>query len=112
MILVFKVVPGGGIEPPWNCFRRILSPLRLPVPPSRLLSEHPRCTITSTVLPQACAASKTSVSLAQPRRGRKVTSTPLWLGSQGAESAQNANFPRAAPDIAPACHPALRRLSP
>src|SRR6202000_3166463 len=29
------MVPGGGIEPPWNCFRRILSPLRLPVPPSR-----------------------------------------------------------------------------
>jgi hypothetical protein len=20
------MVPGGGIEPPWNCFRRILSP--------------------------------------------------------------------------------------
>src|SRR5271165_6390041 len=32
-----SLVPGGGIEPPWNCFRRILSPLRLPVPPSRLL---------------------------------------------------------------------------
>jgi hypothetical protein len=30
------LVPGGGIEPP-RCFhRRILSPLRLPVPPSRL----------------------------------------------------------------------------
>ena len=25
VILVFKMVPGGGIEPPWNCFRRILS---------------------------------------------------------------------------------------
>jgi hypothetical protein len=25
--LVFKMVPGGGIEPPWNCFRRILSPI-------------------------------------------------------------------------------------
>ena len=40
VILVFKMVPGGGIEPPWNCFRRILSPLRLPVPPSRLVYLH------------------------------------------------------------------------
>ena len=32
------MVPGGGIEPPWSCLRRILSPLRLPVPPSRLVS--------------------------------------------------------------------------
>ncbi len=30
------VVPGEGIEPTWCCHRRILSPLRLPVPPSRL----------------------------------------------------------------------------
>jgi hypothetical protein len=30
------LVPGGGVEPPRGCPRRILSPLRLPVPPSRL----------------------------------------------------------------------------
>ena len=30
------LVPGGGVEPPRPCGRRILSPLRLPVPPSRL----------------------------------------------------------------------------
>src|SRR5579863_10107549 len=30
-----KMVPGGGIEPPRPEGRRILSPLRLPVPPSR-----------------------------------------------------------------------------
>ena len=30
------MVPGGGVEPPRGCPRRILSPLRLPVPPSRL----------------------------------------------------------------------------
>src|SRR5260221_7652877 len=30
------VVPGGGIEPPWCCHRGILSPVRLPIPPSRL----------------------------------------------------------------------------
>ena len=29
------MVPGGGVEPPRPCGRRILSPLRLPVPPSR-----------------------------------------------------------------------------
>ena len=29
------LVPGGGIEPPRAEARRILSPLRLPVPPSR-----------------------------------------------------------------------------
>jgi hypothetical protein len=29
------LVPGGGVEPPRAEARRILSPLRLPVPPSR-----------------------------------------------------------------------------
>jgi hypothetical protein len=33
------MVPGGGIEPPRAEARRILSPLRLPVPPSRLFVE-------------------------------------------------------------------------
>jgi hypothetical protein len=32
----FGLVPGGGVEPPRPEGRRILSPLRLPVPPSRL----------------------------------------------------------------------------
>jgi hypothetical protein len=32
----FVLVPGGGVEPPRPEGRRILSPLRLPVPPSRL----------------------------------------------------------------------------
>ncbi len=36
------LVPGGGVEPPRGCPRRILSPLRLPVPPSRLNSQLPR----------------------------------------------------------------------
>ena len=30
-----KMVPGGGLEPPQCHHRRILSPLRLPIPPSR-----------------------------------------------------------------------------
>jgi hypothetical protein len=32
----WNLVPGGGVEPPRPEGRRILSPLRLPVPPSRL----------------------------------------------------------------------------
>ena len=35
----WTVVPGGGVEPPRAEARRILSPLRLPVPPSRLVAE-------------------------------------------------------------------------
>jgi hypothetical protein len=38
----FVVVPGGGVEPPRPEGRRILSPLRLPVPPSRLFEESNR----------------------------------------------------------------------
>ena len=34
-------MPGGGVEPPRGCPRRILSPLRLPVPPSRLKLQIP-----------------------------------------------------------------------
>ena len=30
------MVPGGGLEPPRSCDLRILSPLRLPIPPSGL----------------------------------------------------------------------------
>src|ERR1700722_17278422 len=37
----WALVPGGGVEPPRAEARRILSPLRLPVPPSRpSLSTH------------------------------------------------------------------------
>jgi hypothetical protein len=36
LFIDFALVPGGGVEPPRPEGRRILSPLRLPVPPSRL----------------------------------------------------------------------------
>jgi hypothetical protein len=36
---LWGLVPGGGVEPPRPEGRRILSPLRLPVPPSRLFVE-------------------------------------------------------------------------
>ena len=29
----YQLVPGTGIEPVWYRYRRILSPVRLPVPP-------------------------------------------------------------------------------
>jgi hypothetical protein len=38
------LVPGGGVEPPRAEARRILSPLRLPVPPSRLYFQVPDST--------------------------------------------------------------------
>jgi hypothetical protein len=41
------LVPGGGVEPPRPEGRRILSPLRLPVPPSRHFVE----VLTSTACP-------------------------------------------------------------
>ena len=40
----WTVVPGGGIEPPRAEARRILSPLRLPVPPSRRTKEYVKIT--------------------------------------------------------------------
>lgn len=40
---MMRLVPGKGLEPPWPEGRRILSPLRLPVPPSR-----PRFKLTQT----------------------------------------------------------------
>ena len=36
------LVPGGGLEPPQCYHRRILSPLRLPIPPSRLKEQEAR----------------------------------------------------------------------
>ncbi len=33
-LLIF-LVPEGGVEPPWDCSRGILSPVRLPISPLR-----------------------------------------------------------------------------
>ncbi len=39
----YYVVPGEGLEPSQYHYRRILSPLRLPIPPSRLrYARYPR----------------------------------------------------------------------
>jgi hypothetical protein len=56
------VVPGGGIEPPRAEARRILSPLRLPVPPSRL----------AVILPDASRLNPTVNSLGTRTSGRRT----------------------------------------
>ena len=35
----FQVVPVVGLEPTWSCPRRILNPLRLPIPSHRQVQE-------------------------------------------------------------------------
>src|SRR5665213_816231 len=45
ILCCLHLVPGGGVEPPRGCPRRILSPLRLPVPPSRRSSSLPQNTV-------------------------------------------------------------------
>jgi S-adenosylmethionine:tRNA ribosyltransferase-isomerase len=45
------LVPGGGIEPPWCHHRGILSPVRLPIPPSRLrIALSANCLGSATLL--------------------------------------------------------------
>ena len=47
-LFLYYLVPGGGVEPPRPCDRRILSPLRLPVPPSRRILILSACSLIST----------------------------------------------------------------
>src|ERR1700744_288650 len=46
-----SMVPGGGLEPPRPCGLRILSPLRLPIPPSGQCGAHPYLTTRSGRIP-------------------------------------------------------------
>ena len=58
--LFILLVPGGGVEPPRGCPRRILSPLRLPVPPSRLdepAAIHLRTSLQSSLKKQPLLSS-------------------------------------------------------
>jgi hypothetical protein len=50
------LVPGGGVEPPRPEGRRILSPLRLPVPPSRLEGGSNKVSIFSRPILQPITA--------------------------------------------------------
>src|SRR5208282_6040611 len=63
-----EVVPGGGVEPPRAEARRILSPLRLPVPPSRHFVEvtyYKYYTVLYPLPPEniGCATVKESVKV-------------------------------------------------
>ena len=69
------VVPGGEVESPRYCYRRILSPLRLPVPPSRPASPGRTATAScpTTVKPSLSrkpasphSASRTSRRIGDP----------------------------------------------
>src|ERR1039457_2669412 len=51
-----RLVPGGGVEPPRAEARRILSPLRLTVPPSRRETFKPFCLKEITPLSTATSA--------------------------------------------------------
>jgi hypothetical protein len=63
-------VPGGGVEPPRPEGRRILSPLRLPVPPSRLFVKVPYFTAYIVLYPLPpknieCVTVKESVKVSE-----------------------------------------------
>ena len=65
MLKLFRIlVPGGGVEPPRSEDRRILSPLRLPVPPSRLtyVYEHQLNRTIAEVCGEGSASRPSSVS--------------------------------------------------
>ena len=64
------LVPGGGIEPPRAEARRILSPLRLPVPPSRLYFEvlDSTANFASTSLPSQTGDSRARSPLPSHKR--------------------------------------------
>jgi hypothetical protein len=53
---LFGLVPGGGVEPPRPEGRRILSPLRLPVPPSRLEGGSNKVSIFGSLILQRITA--------------------------------------------------------
>jgi hypothetical protein len=117
--LLILLVPGGGVEPPRGCPRRILSPLRLPVPPSRPCidissgqSSRVKRHTSRTLAHNGQSQSRTAVG---PSQGSLLAISPVYsyrLVSARISPSRIVNSPRAAPDTAPACHPVLRRLSP
>ena len=60
------MVPGGGVEPPRGCPRRILSPLRLPVPPSRLIARPLQNGSSNRVSPHTSRIFTTPASRIRP----------------------------------------------
>ena len=84
--LFVLLVPGGGVEPPRGCPRRILSPLRLPVPPSRLGT----CAFSLTRRPTSphllCSLSRVA---AVKRVMALLFDILAWLRQQGQQSYQS-----------------------
>ncbi len=82
IIKLLILVPGGGVEPPRPCGRRILSPLRLPVPPSRLSNFH-----STKLLRRRCRSALLLASAKQSlekvwllRWLRRLSSRPVCIG--------------------------------
>jgi hypothetical protein len=70
------LVPGGGVEPPRAEARRILSPLRLPVPPSRLgLAEAS----TLEAIPQCKPDSASVMAISVSHSGSEAANCGLRL---------------------------------
>ena len=68
MLSIRNLVPGGGVEPPRSEDRRILSPLRLPVPPSRRRNKTCTPQVSHIVVGQSpCRSSIAGQSHAAPR---------------------------------------------
>jgi hypothetical protein len=82
-------VPGGGLEPPRAEARRILSPLRLPVPPSRLCLQVPDFTAYFTFFvfltqDNDCETVQVNVKVfidfhRSLSLAHKIICSPLWL---------------------------------
>ena len=79
------LVPGGGVEPPWSCLRRILSPLRLPVPPSRLICVTPasHCSYTQSLRSSWHAHTRRPPSVSH---GSQPVARLAWLDSRQGSS--------------------------
>src|SRR5271157_2176443 len=85
-----SLVPGGGIEPPRAEARRILSPLRLPVPPSRRSSSITRLAHASECPPLQAEIARHSYCHSNQRIDDRVAkscvhSIPLPTGPLPAE---------------------------
>jgi hypothetical protein len=78
-------VPGGGVEPPRGCPRRILSPLRLPVPPSRLChtghssKARSAAAAVDSATSRCGALSSDNPSIAQPLDGLQLLPGPTMI---------------------------------
>jgi hypothetical protein len=76
----WALVPGGGVEPPRAEARRILSPLRLPVPPSRLRGN--RSNLQSRLTMSVLSSARFSSILIAVLWSNSLTCLLTWAGRQ------------------------------